>query len=67
MKQENLNIKKKKKEEEEVENNRISKRKLFSHIYLSGQVIKSISNKAIYTYPDLFSLLFPKEEEGYSF
>ena len=63
MKQENLNIKKK----EEEENNRISKRKLFSHIYLSGQVIKSISNKAIYTYQDLFSLIFPEEEEGYSF
>ena len=64
MKQENLNILKKKKEEE---NNWISKRKLFAHIYLSGQVIQSISNKAIYTYQDLFSLIFPEEEEGYSF
>ena len=44
----------------------ISKRKLFAHIYLFGQVIKSIFNKVVYTYPDLFCLIFPEEEEGYS-
>ena len=63
MKQEKLNILLNKEEE----NNRISKRKVFAHIYLSGQEIKSFSNKAIYTYQDLFSLIFPEEEEGYSF